>query len=189
MYTTTIFVFFFMKSKMGTSNSLLFNVEIVVPSLSVDCLGMLSHTILLVRRIIGHGGHWRGASLFPRSLQWYLPVGWLVETVRVFIGSAICSSSIWAWAGTCSAIHRRKFITTRHQLYIWNHNKYFYFIEYIPESWLGCSPPTWGNSPPSCGTYSVPLQSFLLLPSYPSYSSLLAFWSLLHHPMDRHWFW
>jgi len=124
-------------------------------------VGMLSYTILLLCWIVGSGGRYWGASLFPRLLQWSLPVGWLAEIVRVFIGSTICSSSIWAWAGTWSAIHRRKFITTHHQLYIWNHNKYFYFIAYIPE-WLGCSSPTWGSSPPSCGTCSVPLQSLFL---------------------------
>ena len=153
-----VFLYFFIKSKMGTSNSLSFNVELGVTSLFVDCVGMLSHTMLLARQIVGHGGHWRGAWLFSISLQLSLPIGWLAETFTVFIGS-----SIWAWAGTCSAIHRRKFITTCHQLYIWNHNKYFYFIAYIHESWLGFSPLTWAISPPSSGTFSIPLQSLLLL--------------------------
>ena len=177
------YIIFFRNSKMGTSSSLWWLVVVVVPSLYVYCVGMLSHTMLLVRQIVGHGGCWIKISpaktifvyrykcvfiieirfsLFPISLQWCLPNGWLGGTTRVFIGYTICSSSIWSWAGTCSAIHRRKFITTHHQLYIWNHNKYFYFIAYIPK-WLGCSPPTWGNSPPSCGTFSVPLQSFILL--------------------------
>ena len=63
MYKTTFFcfAFFFIKSKMGTSNSLAFPIEVVVPSLSIDYVAILSRTILLVCRIVARGGRWRGA--------------------------------------------------------------------------------------------------------------------------------
>ena len=108
-----------------------------------------------------HSYYWDMYFIFTISIQWYLHVGWLGEMTGVFIGSVIGSSSIWAWEGTYSAIHKRKIITTCHQLYIWHHIKYFYFIAYIPH-WIDYSPPTWGSSPRSCGTCLAPLQSFFL---------------------------